>query len=134
MKKNNNYLFADMLFVLAMILLFCDEVNKWVILEFFVSVFIPISIGFCSSTKVKNNSENTIKGKSKNGNCNLIEIKSGEENYDVDMMKIGDRVYKIFDGTHVIVTKKGKVITTSFIGAVFNLIRGGFKKKYKEEL
>lgn len=126
MKNYNNYLIADLILVAALVLMFCDKVNKWVVFGIVIAAAIPIAIGFCCPAKVRNNSGKTIKAKPEDNSCDPVEIKPGEEYYGADGIKVGNCVYKIVDGSHVVVGRNGKIMTTSAIGTVMNTIRGGW--------
>ena len=112
--------------VAALVLMFCDKVNKWVVFGIVIAAAIPIAIGFCSPAKVRNNSGKTIKAKPEDNSCDPVEIKPGEEYYGADGIKVGNRVYKIVDGSHVVVGRNGKIMTTSAIGSIMNTVRGGW--------
>lgn len=133
MKKNNNYLVADLMLAAALVLMFCDKVNKWIVFGIVLAAAIPIAIGFCSPVKVRNNSRNTIKAKPEDGSCDPVDVKPGEDYYGADGVKVGDRVYKTVDGSHVIVTKNGKVVTKSAIGSIMNTMRGGWLDKCPDD-
>ena len=54
-------------------------------------------------------------------------MESGKGCYDIDGIKVKDVVYKIPDGVHVTVNKKGKVIPHSLLGSLLYFSGGGLQ-------
>lgn len=94
----------------------------------FLLYFIQVFFG---CTTLKNNYKK-IYAKSEDDE-KIFEIKENAKKYNIDGIKINNEIFKICDGTHIILNKDGKIINTSISGKIINLLFGGKLKELPDE-
>ncbi len=127
---NFGYL-VDATAFLAAILIFSAMIsgNKIILLfgalfGIFFNVFYILYLS-CQNTKITNESESKAFIKSKQRD-KIDELLPKSTKYGIDGVKINGVVYKISDGTHATITKKGKLRVLSITGNIFyKILRGG---------
>lgn len=108
--KPDLFLVSDILFVIAIVLYIAeigsDRSRRWSVAIVVICWVAQLLFG---KSKVKN------------------KLGSGEGQHDIDGVRFSDKVYKIPDGVHVTVNKKGKVIPHSISGAFWYYKEGGVR-------
>ena len=126
--KPDLFLASEILFVIAIILhiaeIGSDRSRRWCVA---IPVICWVAQLLFGKSKVKNRLGSEIEyieeGEGENRPAYVLE--SWEKRHDIDGMKVNDVVYKIPDGVHVTVNKKGKVIPHSISGAFWYYKEGG---------
>ncbi len=125
----NLYGIADFAIAIIVILL-CLFIAKKIgakpfIITGFVSSTLVVAQIFFGKTKVTNNSGKPIYVKPEDGS-EPVKVDAGAEQYDIDGIKVNDKVYKATDGTHIVVNADGTVKTKSLTGKFLNKFGGGY--------
>ena len=128
--KKNLYAAVDVMAVVAVLLLVAFVAKKSETLGkcFFGSLTIAGALGLTQmmfgKAKIENESGTVIHTKSEDG-CDAVELEPGTERYDIDGVKVKDKVYKLSDGCHGVVQEDGTVKVKSFTGKFVNSVMGG---------
>ena len=88
--------------------------------------------GLFGKAKIENESGAVIHTKSEEG-CDAVELSPGGARYDIDGVKIQDKVYKLSDGCHAVARKDGTVKVKSLTGKFVNSVMGGVLVKAPDE-
>ena len=125
MKKLNYYYGMDACMAFFLVLLFCKNIKgSWAVAS--VMLFaILFALAYRSDAVVMNESDDTVKAKPEDGCEPLTDVEPGKEHHGFDGIKARGKVYKVANGTHIVVKKDGSISTRSFTGKIVNAIRGG---------
>ena len=125
MKKLNFYHGMDVCMAFFLVLLFCKNLKgSWAVATFAVFTLL-FALAYKSDTVVFNESGETVKTKPEEGCEPLTDVEPGKEHHGFDGVKAGGKVYKVANGTHIVVKKDGSIKTKALTGKMVNAIRGG---------
>lgn len=132
MKKLNYYYGLDVsvaLLILAIML----RMKGSVLYGLVVVNFIILSLGYFSRSKVTNKTNNYVNAKPENASKPIIGVSPGTDHYGFDGIKVGNKVFKARNGTHIVVNKDGSITTKSLTGKMANsfLTGAGYVEKYQ---
>lgn len=128
--KRNLYAAVDVMAVITLLLLVAFVAKKEETLGkcFFGSLTITGVLGLVQmmfgQSKIENESGTIIHTKSEEG-CDVMELSAGGSRYDIDGVKVKDKVYKLSDGCHGVVQEDGTVKVKSLTGKFVNSVMGG---------
>lgn len=128
--KKNLYAAVDVMAVIAVLLLvaFVAKKEKNLLLGSAGAAVIGgatlIAQGLFGKAKIENESGTIIHTKSEEG-CDATELSAGGSRYDIDGVKVKDKVYKLSDGCHGAVQEDGTVKVKSLTGKFVNSVMGG---------
>ena len=136
--KKNLYAAVDVMAVVTLLLLvaFVAKKEKNLLLGSAGAAVIGgatlIAQGLFGKAKIENESGTVIHTKSEEG-CDAVELSPGGARYDIDGVKIQDKVYKLSDGCHAVARKDGTVKVKSLTGKFVNSVMGGVLVKAPDE-
>lgn len=120
MKKLNYYYGIDACMAFFILLMFCKNTKySWHVGTVIVGVIFLI-MAYCSKTKVTNKTNNYINAKPENAKEPIIGVAPGTDHYGFDGIKVGNKVFKARNGTHIVVNKDGSITTKSIAGKMAN--------------
>ena len=127
--KPDLFLVSDILFVIAIVLYIAeigsDRSRRWSVAIVVICWVAQLLFG---KSKVKNKLGSDIEYLQEGGGKDRPSyLGSGEGQHDIDGVRFSNKVYKIPDGVHVTVNKKGKVIPHSISGAFGYYKEGGVR-------
>ena len=136
--KKNLYAAVDVMAVVTLLLLVAFVAKKEK--SFLVGAGASAVLGGISlvaqalfgHAKIENETGTVIHTKSEEG-CDAVELSPGGARYDIDGVKIQDKVYKLSDGCHAVARKDGTVKVKSLTGKFVNSVMGGVLVKAPDE-
>lgn len=131
-KEINLYPIADIALIITIIVFILLIANKAAPKHLSGAMFLCIEStllialvqAVLGKNKVFNESEQPITAKPDKSDLPVV-INPSQSMVEVDGVKVNGKVFKISDGTHVVIDKDGNIRTKSLIGKFLNKIHGG---------
>lgn len=125
MKRLNYYYGMDACMAFFLVLLFCKNIKgSWAVATLAVFTLL-FALAYMSESVMTNDSDTTVKAKPEDGCEPLTDVDPGKKHHGFDGIKANGKVYKVSNGTHIVVKKDGTVRTKSLTGKIVNALRGG---------
>ena len=134
--KADLYSVAEIVFLLAVALFVVaskgnagsERNRRWILASgFAIPTICCIAQFFFGKAKVNNRSGADIEylNETESGNRPSYTLPNGEKQYDIDGIRCNGIVYKVPDGVHLTVNRKGTVVPHSIVGGFLFYIEGG---------